>query len=161
MAEGEDIWVLPQSLTQNPDALFLGVGTEIDMSFTFGDWNPMDNRIASGDFDWFQLTLESFSGPGDFSVYTNDNTVWMSTANTPANGNHLYIFSHDHFNWAFSEVGLYEVGFSATAFLNGTGLITSPTTIYTFGVEAVPEPTSAALLFGAAGLLALRRRKAN
>ncbi len=159
-AQGEDIWVLPQS--QNPTLLFLGIGAEETDPADFNGWDPGDSRIFAGPFDWLRLNLEGVSGPGHFSVYSDDSTIWMSTASAPADGNSLYILQggHAHFNLAFTEIGIYEVDFSVTANIDGIGITTSPITTYTFGVETVPEPTSAALLLGAAGLLALRRRKA-
>ncbi|MEM1058232.1 MAG: choice-of-anchor M domain-containing protein [Verrucomicrobiota bacterium] len=160
-AEGEDLWVLPQG-PQNPTLLYLGVGSEFDDLTDFGAWAPSDTRVDFGgdEFVWFRLNLESVSGPGQFSVYTDDNIVWMSSIAAPTDGNHLYILrdGHNHYNWTFSATGLYEVSFSATTELANGDLVTSTPVTYLFGVEVVPEPTTGSLLLLAAGFALARRR---
>jgi len=164
-AQGEDLWVLPQS--QNGALLYLGVGTEVEEPTDFGVWLPSDSRITDPtERRYFRLNLESVSGPGFFSVYTysDTDTVWMSTYSEPTDGNYLYTFvpGHGHFNWAFTEIGMYEVTFSVTAELANGDMVTSGPATYFFGVETVPEPaTGSLLLLAGLGLLHRRRQAKN
>ena len=62
--------------------------------------------------------------------------------------------AHDHFNYGFSEPGMWEVELSVSAMLNGTDLLTDTET---FSFQVVPEPSTA--LLGALGALGLLRRR--
>jgi surface-anchored protein len=58
----------------------------------------------------------------------------------------------------FTQTGIYELTFKASAVLNGQRIYSDPYTYY-FGVQtAVPEPATM-LTLGGAALLALRRRR--
>ncbi|MCX6946668.1 MAG: choice-of-anchor M domain-containing protein [Verrucomicrobia bacterium] len=132
---GESGWVLPSIQSEtvdefgDPAMLFLGVAN-----------NP-------GDFAMYR-----FSGSGSFSNPIN-------TKNGVSSSDVLTVTSldgHDHWNWAFSLAGLYELDFQASGTLNDV-LYVSDIETYTFNV--IPEPSSGALLLiGLAGLMAARKR---
>ncbi len=62
---------------------------------------------------------------------------------------------HDHFNYGFSEQGLWSVELTVSATHTTEGLLTDTET---FTFQVIPEPSTALLgLFGALGLLRRRR----
>lgn len=122
---------------------FLGIGLE---ELNLADWTG----------GTVTLTLLSISGPGDFRLWQDDgfggannfiNTDGgaMSFASVPG--------SHTHYNWGFTELGLYELEFQISGTHADDGFQSAAAT-YTF---AVPEPSTA--LLGAIGALALFRRR--
>lgn len=132
-AAGSSIWLLPKS--QNPDALYLSVGTE---ELIAGDF--------AGPLTW---TLTSVSGsgggaaPGAFSVWNSGTagswatvTPLMSTVGGTPNAFTVSVPAHTHFNYGFTAPGLYNVEFSVSALLaagKGGGTATGTAT-YSFGV---------------------------
>lgn len=160
-APGQTIWVLPQ--VEVPGILFLGIGSEEMSGSTFDSYFEPDPRInANG--RWITLSIVDVRGPGHFSVWQSNAfgqiVPWVSTADGLTDADRLFMREggHVHFNWAFTEIGLYQVDVVASARLNGN-VVTSDVTTYHFGVEAVPEPaTLAALALGSAVLLRRRRR---
>jgi surface-anchored protein len=164
---GQPFWILPQ--TQDTDVLFLGLGAEEIAPGTLAPWSPSDPRLPAVQAGWIQVALKAVRGPagGAFSLWQNDQfgnpVVWMSTADggiTPADTAYALEGGHAHFNWGFTQPGLYEIDLEVTAF-QGPGQ-TNPLVgqaTYHFGVEQVPEPSSAALLAGAAAVSLLARRR--
>jgi surface-anchored protein len=148
---GEQYWRLPQS--QNPLLLYLGVGAEEIEEGTFASWNVTDPRVNETG-PYVILSLIDVRGPGDFSIWTSTDDgplVWMSTAEGGVTADdRLYqlVGGHSHFNFGFTEAGLYEVDLQATAYLGpgATNPVTSEVATYHFGIEAVPEPASWLLL---------------
>lgn len=133
---GDDVFIFPQ--VESADLPFLGIAAE-----------EIDAGIFIGDIT---VSFAGFSGPGDFFLYqvdsfSNPNVIFDSTDGI---GESLTISvgSHAHYNWAFTAEGVYTIGLSASGILNdGMGTFTqSPIAQYTFGVNAVPEPSSYALL---------------
>lgn len=132
-AAGASIWLLPKS--QNPDALYLSIGTE---ELVAGDF--------AGPLTW---TLTSVSGsgggaaPGTFSVWNSGTagswatvTPLMSTIGGTPDAFTVSIPAHTHFNYGFTAPGLYNVEFSVSALLaagKGGGTATGTAT-YSFGV---------------------------
>jgi surface-anchored protein len=165
-APGAPVWVLPQ--TQEPGILFLGFSAENKTAQMWRAHNVAANLLArgfaSGVFLSNQITLrlETFSGPGNFSVFgigsfgevekvfdTSDGlSAADSRAFTPSN--------HTHFNWALTAPGDYSIGLRASGTLNDATSTQSDLTTFRFRV--VPEPSSALLLFAASALVAGRRR---
>lgn len=160
-AAGEPIWFLPQQ--NNPTKPFLGFATE-ELNAT--DW-------VNGTMTWEMLGVVYTPGvdnPGDsglFSVWQTDfggnpTVRWSEAAGvtsftTPAGSNY-----HDHFNFGFTALGVYDVTIraSGTHVLDG---FVSDTAVYRFNVGpvvAVPEPGSLALAVVGlgGGLVACRRR---
>lgn len=141
---GETTWVITQSHQEGVP--FIGFGAH-DAEGLY-----VDNEIS--------VSLTAYSGPGEFSMYSTDSfgtaTYYMSTED--GLGSDTYVLDldngdHAHLNMAFTEVGTYELTFTATAELVSGGTETSTAT-YTF--EVVPEPMTMALL-GLGGVLVRRR----
>jgi surface-anchored protein len=107
---GNDVWILPQS--QNPDLLYAGARTIV---------NP--GVFAGG----IQVQLRSVEGPGDFSLYSSGSfgtpTVRSASADG-INGSDAWSVpapGHVHYNWAFTQAGIYAVEISASGNFNGGG----------------------------------------
>lgn len=135
---------LPETETAAADngVPFIGIGLE---ELSVADWNGL-----------LTLTLVTFSGPGDFRLWQDDgfggeidfldtDAGTLSFTLAPA--------THTHFNWGFTELGMYELelGISGTHVDDGAQ---SASATYTF---AIPEPSAA--LLGTLGALALLRRR--
>ncbi len=137
-APGAPVWILPQ--TANSNLLFLGIGAE---------------EIGAGIFagNTVTLTLTSISGPGNFFLYTTDGfgtpTVQMNSSNGLSSVDSVILAAggHEHYNWAFTAPGTYELRFTASGTLAPGSVFTqSAEALYTF---VIPEPGAAT------GLLAL------
>ncbi|HRJ74270.1 MAG TPA: choice-of-anchor M domain-containing protein [Terrimicrobiaceae bacterium] len=143
--EGDPVWILPA--TENPELLFLGIGTE---------------EIADGTFlnDELTLTLTGFSGPGGFILYITDEfgtpTVLMNTTDGLSSADAITIptGSHGHYQWAFQAVGSYQLTFTASALLPDSSPVSGEGT---YDVGVVPEPGTWALL-GLSGIVLLLAR---
>lgn len=132
VAAGQPIWRLPRS--QNPNLLFLSIGTE---------------ELSSADFaspiSWNLIGVTGTGNgpaPGYFSMWGVDDfggvIPLMSTAPSALTPNTLDVNAagHYHFNYAFTAPGLYNVEFQATATLSsalGGGQVTG-SAVYSFGV---------------------------
>ena len=148
--EGSPIWILPQGNVEGVP--FLGIATE-----------ELDGGLFPGGSTFELMGINSPSGTGSFSVWqqsgigapefffssdspgltTDDNKLILSTG------------AHDHYNYGFSEPGMWEVELSVSAMLNGT---TPLVDTETFSFQVIPEPSTALLgLIGALGLLRRRR----
>jgi surface-anchored protein len=122
-------------------APFLGIGLE---ELDPGDW--VGGTVS--------LKLVGIAGPGNFLFWQDDgfggaNVFFDSAGDTIT----LTAGSHTHFNWGFTEKGIYGLEFE----ISGTHIddgFQNASAIYTF---QVPEPTTAML--GAIGTLALLRRR--
>jgi surface-anchored protein len=145
---GAPIWVLPQTL--DPNLLYLGIAAE---------------EVGSGIFDNDQVfwNLKSVSGPGHFAIWQNGGfgnpIVKMASADGITPGDQFLVPAggHQHANFGFTALGLYQVGLSVGGYIGGQW-VESDTAFYNF--EAVPEPaTLAALGLGAATLLRRRARR--
>jgi surface-anchored protein len=158
-AAGDDTWILPA--VQNPDLLFLGVGSEELPGDYFDryDASAESGGRVSGNGRWLRLTLKDVSGPGDFSAWINSVSgprVFLASSDGITTDDSIWVLEggHTDFNWGFSTFGRYEVTFAASAFKDGQ-LLQSEDVTYTF--DAVPEPAS--MLALAAGAIALLRRR--
>ncbi len=162
---GTEVFILPQ--TQESDMLYLGTSSENKTSQS--GWqgfavqsNLLVRGFATGVFqnNRVNLRLESFSGPGDFYLYSTnsfgDPTVFYNTANglSLLDNRQMSPGNHTHFNWAFTESGEYTIGLRASATTAGGTFTQSDLTEFTFRV--IPEPSSTVLL--ALSVVALARR---
>jgi surface-anchored protein len=154
---GESGWVLPSTQSDtldgdgNPAMLFLGVASDGGGVVWAGNQFKI-SLISVGANNPGDFAMYRFSGSGSFSNPIN-------TRNGVSSSDVLTVTSldgHDHWNWAFSSAGLYELDFQASGTLNDV-LYVSDIETYTFNV--IPEPSSGALLLiGLAGLMAARKR---
>jgi surface-anchored protein len=146
VAAGTQVWSLPQ--TENILLPFLGLGSE---------------ELDSGDFiGGLTLKLTGVSGPGNFSLWDDNGGSPISVFATSdgVDGLDSIVLTpgdHAHYNWTFTQWGLYELTFevSGTHALDG---LSSDTATYSFYV--VPEPSRAMLLVGSlVGLIFRRNRR--
>ncbi|MFV0338286.1 MAG: choice-of-anchor M domain-containing protein [Chthoniobacterales bacterium] len=150
VADGSEIYVLG-SASYQPN---LGFGAE---ELDPGDW--------SGDIT---LTLSGWTLPSgaEFALYTTNLAVThvadivFSTSDSGStvfgNAFDMTPGDHTHFQWGFTEIGIYTFEITWTGTHNTDGFIS---TTESFNIQIVPEPSIAALLFaGAVGLFVTRRR---
>ncbi len=130
---GANLWKLPQTESEASaeGAVFLGIAPEGVPSGVF------QNETVT----WTLLNVQSPSGEGHFSLYQDavpGPNFFMSSADPSANvGLTQPVGGHDHFNYVFTEPGLWtvEVMIAATL-LDGTP--TSHTGQYLFEVVGPP-----------------------
>ena len=147
---GQPVWHLPQ--TEDISKPFYGIGSE--------ELDP---------FDWtgnLTLTLLSITAPGGgyFSLWQDDglggvgSVLWATSDGiTGADAFNLTPGGHAHYNWSFTQPGIYqiEVKVNGVHSLDGAA---EDTEFFTFHVA--PEPSRAMLMFvGMTGLMLRRRRK--
>ncbi|MFN9369774.1 MAG: choice-of-anchor M domain-containing protein [Planctomycetia bacterium] len=144
VSAGQSVWRLPK--TQNTDLLWLSLGTE--------ELRPAD---FSSTITWSLLGVTGSGGgaaPGVFSMWNVDDfggiIPLMSTAPGAGVPNSLLVAAggHYHYNYAFTQPGLYNVTFLASGNLSaglGGGTVSGSAT-YSFGVfdtgADYVEPTS-------------------
>lgn len=135
----------------------LGFGTE---ELTDTDW--LDSSIV--------ITLTGWSGPGEIAMFygTSEGApLYFSTlnpGNTVADNTwNIGAGAHEHLSWFFSEAGDYTVTFSWAGTYIGEGAPEGGTPVTgegTFGVQAVPEPGTWAMVgLGMGALLFFRSRR--
>jgi surface-anchored protein len=138
----QNYYWLPQDENDaaNNGVPFLGIGLEeLDPS----DWSGS-----------MTISLTSITGPGSFVLWQDgflNPAIFADSANDSFT---LAAGSHTHFNWGFTEKGIYELEFA----ISGTHIVDGLQTasgVYTF--EVIPEPST--FLLGALGGLALLRRR--
>lgn len=122
---GDQVWVLPE--VENPDVLWLGIGTE-----------EIEPGVFAG--DTVQLEIVRVYGPAGFSVFTTDPvgapTVLADSQNGLPDRIPLTTGSHAHVNWAFEAAGTYAVVVRTTGTLADTGQkVTSGLATYRFKVQ--------------------------
>lgn len=164
---GQPIWRIRELPV--PGVPYLGIGTE-ETGDIFETVTESDSRLASlgapATAEWVRLRLKSFSGPGNFGLWSSSDggpVVWMDTANGVSSNDLLFVVdnSHQHFNFAFTQTGVYDLTFEASGIIGGQRVSSGDVT-YKFGVEAVPEPaTMTALAAGLAAMAARRRRQSR
>jgi surface-anchored protein len=145
VAAGTQVWNLPQ--IENVSLPFFGLGSE--------ELDPLD-FVGS-----LTLKLTAMSGPGAFSMWDDNggspiSVFATSDGITGADSLVLTPGGHDHYNWTFTQWGLYELTFEVSG-EHGLDGIGSDTATYSFYI--VPEPSRAVLLVGSLIGLTLRRNR--
>ena len=153
-AAGEDLYIWTASDPQ-PELTFLGTAAEeVELGVFVDDVvNMKFEGIVSGPAGG-SFSKYGFNGSGGLEVhFASEGTGFTLDDQTLG----INVTSHQHFNWAFTELGTYELAFSANGELVADGTTTSSDTfVVTFTV--VPEPASLGLL-GLGGLALMRRRR--
>ena len=143
---GDTIFVLPWN--QEAGLPFLGTASE---ELDTGDW--------TGGITFTLGNVVSPSGSGAFAMwrYSSFGEVMLDVSSlTGPDAVTTFTGSHDHYNWGFTEPGLWEIELTASG-THVTDGFKSDTQVFRF--QIIPEPASAALaVLGAAGILIRRRR---
>ena len=131
-----------------------------------------EEGFGGSDFESIVMSLTGFSGPGEFSLWTNGffGPTPLMTTFDGVDGDDFFTLpegSHNHYNLGFSEAGIYDLDFTATGVLAGGGGTVTDSATFRFAVgspAAVPEPGTVALVglaaCGLAGGATRRRRSA-
>jgi surface-anchored protein len=104
----------------------------------------------------FNPGASTFPAGGQFALATAG-TAWFSSFNAAATqANNTYSLTagqHEHFDWFFTTAGTYDLNFTWSGLRAGE---TTPlSTSATFTVQAVPEPSTVAMLAMAGGTAAV------
>lgn len=121
---------------------FVGIGLE---ELDPADWTGL-----------LTIQLSDVTGPGNFLLWTYDlfgDPVVLLDSLDPAKSLQLAAGSHSHFNWGFTEPGLYGLTFEISGTHVTDGVVSGEGTF----LFAVPEPSTA--LLGALGACVLLRRR--
>ncbi|MFI4893086.1 MAG: choice-of-anchor M domain-containing protein [Phycisphaerales bacterium JB058] len=134
---GEQAYVLTQG--QNPELLYLGfAGYGATPTNQWDRYNPSSESggRVSGLGRWLKVSLDSVQGPGEFSLWQSGDsspTVFMSTASggvTADDAMWIVTGGHLHYNFGFTERGLYRVNLVPSGYLGDDGLSTPNTAGY-------------------------------
>ena len=121
-----DIYILPQSGAPEtiPD---LGITSNADPADAFAAYSNPDSR-DDANAAWIEMQLLEMRGPegGHFSLYNSgleEPTVWMASSDGIDDSDSLFTpaGSHSHYNWAFTQPGVYEIDVFASGFLDANG----------------------------------------
>ncbi len=151
-AAGDQVWILPSVSTAGVP--YLGIATEeLDpMQFTSAGFRLLSmSGPVGGEIAFFQTSL------GGASVFMRSN----DGINPAFDVIPSLVGAHDHYNFAFTKAGVYDLNIEGFAAGPGISLTDSGTFRFVVGTTtAVPEPSSLALLatFGL-GLVSKVRRK--
>ncbi len=139
---------------------------EVPWSETIPDFGMRPRLRDANDeplVDSFTMTLDGFSGPGDFALFQPDpifgDTVFAYNTAEGRLEHEWEPWGHTHWHWGFTEPGEYELNFGLQGqFPDGSETGTGTGTVH---FEVIPEPSAVALLLGltAAGCLFARRNR--
>ncbi len=158
LADGSSIWVLGRGglTTYQPD---LGWATEEldpldwtgDITITF---NPGSSTMPSATAEFGMYVTNFANSSVDTSVFSTFDPAETFAGNSFTMG----VGAHQHFQWAFTELGEYDLSFTWSGTHAVDGFIQ---TTAVFSVQAVPEPSTIAMLSIAAGvgLIAVARQR--
>jgi surface-anchored protein len=145
--DGNMDWQLPEE--EVPTLTTIALSTENTAPGTFNIYRPNDPRISRTG-EWMKFALRDLHGPGDISAWQDDqqpplpSSWWISSFDGGRTLDPLVYIEpggHMHLNWGFTAVGVYQVTFEASAFINGHGLPTrSDAVTFYFGVEDTGQP---------------------
>jgi len=146
VAAGEPIYILPSGGIPNT-LPYLGFSTE---------------HTSVAFMEEITFTLTGFSGPAGstFNLYTSSSNIWMTGTNSSTTGSiTLEVGDHQHYAWAFSHLGVYDLSIS---FVDDTGDYFG-SSVFRFEIvpQIIPEPTSAILVLASLSWLFARRRLAS
>jgi surface-anchored protein len=147
---GDEIYFKPE--TEMTGVPFLGIAAE-----------ELDGAQFTGSLDW---TFSLVSGPGQFSIWQGFGppTPYVSSADGDNSFSQVSFGGHDHFSFGFTQPGIYLVEVTASATHITDGLATG-SGVFEFQVNAVPEPSTFALLTLAgipiARMVSKRQRKSS
>ena len=169
----------PDGIENEPDEAYVRVGT--DTFTTDAGLNsyvlPEDDTsgvpyvgLASEELDGqgfsgVTLSLAAFDGPGRFQLVdfsSSGQTTFIDTDDLGTfNEVTLGVPTHVHYNYAFSELGVYDLTLQADAAFSAGGSVRDTATFrFVVGdLTAVPEPGSMAVLAIGGLALATRRRR--
>ena len=147
------VYILPQS--QNTALPYVGISGEGTPAGTFAPYRPNDTRVNSSS-PWLRMDVVAVRGPGRFSLYQINQAgtpvVWAASNDGISSKDLAYVpvGGHAHYNWAFTDRGIYEIDIQTTGFLGANQ--TSPTvsgvkTLY-FSVDP-PGPVNSVPTTGA------------
>jgi surface-anchored protein len=147
-APAANVYFLSQNNPPNTVIPFLGIASE---DLEISDWTGLT----------WNITTPS-NAPGSFSLFTNGvlgPSVWYSSNSGPSSFP-VNIGSHDHFNFAFTQSGFYDLEFKVTGTHAADGFKTASGVFQFFvgDISAIPEPNSMVLL-GTVFLLGVRSRR--
>ena len=143
-----NVWKLPQDNTTGLP--FMGIVPGEAESGTYV--NDTINLYLTG--------VVSTPAGGEFILSQTDSfdneVVLMSTLDGISDADiiTMTLADHGHYNWTFTQAGIYELQFEAAADLTAGG---SDSSIATFTFEVVPEPATVMLLLSGAAILRKRR----
>lgn len=121
-------YVLTQS--QNPELLYLGFAGY--GATPVGQWDRYDPSVESGGRvsgrgRWLKVSLDSVQGPGEFSLWQSEDlgpNIFMSTASggiTAEDAIWIVANGHTHYNFGFTERGLYRLTLVPSGYLGDGG----------------------------------------
>jgi surface-anchored protein/MYXO-CTERM domain-containing protein len=151
VSAGIPVWTLPE--VEDVSKPFYGLGSEelVPAHFT-------------GDLTFQLLSVVSAPAGGHFSLWRDNggSPIERFATSNGVDGSDSFQLTpggHEHYNWSFTQPGVYELSFrvSGTHGIDGFGSDTQ-----TFSFEVAPEPSKA--LFAGVGLGAIlfrRRRSSN
>lgn len=139
---GDPLWIGPADFF--PGALYLGFAADLSASAGF-----------SGNVTF---TLEALSGPGEL-ILTAFETVVATSAELGPDSLAISRTGHAHFDWLFTQQGLYTLTLGASILKDGETVSVSEN--FAFHVGIIPEPATASALVGvlALGICVNRRRR--
>lgn len=152
VSAGQPFWFLPA--VEDIDKPFFGAGAE---ELDPGDWTgPISLKLTgvagSG------VTAGGFVSLWETDLFGDKTFFWSSVDGlTGADLLPVLAGSHAHYNFAFTQPGLYDLTVEASGLHDGDGLITSSATYQFAVVTAVPEPTTGFWGLVALGLAGVRR----
>jgi surface-anchored protein len=129
---GSPVWIMPQSLVPGSGDASPGIAAEEVAEGTFASYLESDSRVGYSS-PFVKLNLAGIRGPagGHLSVFQTgfdgQPVVWMATSDGITDQDAVWTTegSHDHYSWAFSKPGLYEIDLFTTAYVdvNGNGTL--------------------------------------
>jgi len=134
---GSNAWILPSDLEEAETLGVLEAGVARAPGFP-------DTKAVT-----FTMVAAGASNPGNFVLFTGTGGIRLSaTGSTIGTGSFTLTASHLHWNWGFSESGIYTFDMQASYVDPLAGELLSPVETYTF--QVVPEPGTWALAGGVA-----------